>query len=369
MLKSSARSLSAVICVLGLGLLSAACGSDSSSSDDTADGSSSSVAAEVETSKDTVAELSDPPPFEVESIAGGVPTGKVVASVNCNVPACSPGQMEEPVVALGWTYNEFSYDITKGAQDYVRAVNAALASKPDFLAIDLSPGQEVVARQLEQAKSEGIPVIGIGGKDAENMAVNIQGPVPLKAAGGYSADVAIADAAGPVKMGIAIDPAVAPLQFLAEGAKDRLSKVSGSRADVIELSFGRPQPTNVSGIINYLKSHPDTEYLFFPGDAFYAGVQQALQAAGLADKVKLVLAYPNVSDLKSIEDGEWLGVVAGESTFNWRAVDAMARLAAGETLPTTDPSNEFRLMTEENATEEALNPADFQPAYKEAWGV
>lgn len=378
MLKPLTGRLAAGACAAALVALCAACGSSTSnSSSDSSTPKSSSqgtagAAPAVAEAKATVAKLANPPVFTVPTISGKIPAGKTVAVVNCTLAQCGPNQMEEPLAALHWTVREFPFDVTKGAQEYLKQVNAALASKSDYLVIGLPYGGAVVAKQLQQAKSEGIPVIGLAGTDMTNIDLMLNGPAALNTGGEYMADLALADAGGPVHAGVLVDPSQAGILAIATGVKQRLAKAPGSTADNINLSFAQPQPTNVSSTINYLKSHPDTNYLLFPGSAFYAGLHQALVAAGLQNKVKLVLGYPNAAgaDIANIKSGEFIGGISGENVSEmWRGVDAIARLSVGEPLPDKTPAGTFRLQTKDNASAALVDSANFKAAYLKAWGV
>ena len=383
MVKPLTRRLAAGIGATALALACAACGSSGSGSSKTSSSTiSSSTTSSAQTSGDagsavsaakaSVAKLTNPPAFTVPPISGKIPTGKRIAVVDCTFVQCNPNQMEEPSKALGWTVKEYPFDVTKGAQEYLKQVNAALASKPDYLAIALNYGPDVVAKQLQQAKSEGIPVIGIAGVDMTNIDLMINSPVALSTGGKYMADVAVADAGGPVHAASLIDPSQVGITAIANGSKKELAKVPGATADNINLSFAQPQPTNVSTTMNYLKSHPETNYLLFPGSAFYAGLHQALIAAGLQNKVKLVLGYPAAAgaDIANIKSGEFIAGVSGESESEmWRGVDAMARLSAGKSVGDKVPAGSFRLQTKDNASATLTDPLNFKAAYQKAWGV
>lgn len=363
------RKIAAGATGMALAMALTACGSsDSGSSEGPAAGGDSSVA--IKEAKATVAELTNPPAFTVDPVGGVVPEGKVVAQVNCTIPQCSTGAMQEAVEALGWTYDGFDFDLTKGAQDYVRAVDAALDSKPDYLSVALNYGSAIIQKQLQRAEDEGIPVTGFAGTEMTGLAAMSNGPEGLVKGGNYLADVALADAGEAIQVGVAVDPQQEGILNIAKGAKQRLEKVSGASAKNIELSFAQPQATNVSAIVNFLKSNPDTDYLVFPGTAFYAGVKQGVKSAGFDGKVKFILGYPQPSDMQSIKSGEFAGAVSGENLVaRWREVDAMARLAAGEALTDTAPVGTYRVVTEDNANEDGTDPADYRAVFKAAWGV
>ncbi|WP_170860953.1 sugar ABC transporter substrate-binding protein [Trujillonella endophytica] len=351
-------------------MLGTACGSDDdeSSGDSSSGNSSSEGNAVIDEATANVETLANPEDFTVEPLSGPVPPGKVVAQVNCTIPQCTPGAMQEPVEALGWTLESFDYDITKGTPDYLRAVDAALASKPDYLAINVTGSPDLISRQLEQAQAEGIPVIASGAETAPGIALMVNGPNAFIDAGTNLADVVLADAGEPVDVAMPFDPVYGVFVGMSQGMEDRLGEADAG-FERIDVSLAQPAATNVSAIVNYLKANPDTKYLAFAGTAFYPGIDQGLRAAGLSDSVKLVMGFPFPTDLESIQDGAWVGVVAGETTHQWRQVDGMARLAVGDPIADPEPSNAFQLVTQENASEERFDPPNYADAFQEAWGV
>jgi ABC-type sugar transport system substrate-binding protein len=270
---------------------------------------------------------------------------------------------------LGWTVHRFDYDLTKGVQDYLRAFNAALASHPDYLVVNFFGSTDLVSKQLAQAKSEGIPVIGSGTSITNNIEYMVQGPRVGEDSGKAMADVAVNDAHGAAKMAMPVDPTFAIFTNASAGIEKTVKAVAGSRFDKIEVSFGQPAGNNVSTIVNYLKAHPDTKYLLLTGAAFYNGLASGLQAAGLKDKVKLILSFPYDEDLPAVKSGAFFAVVGAEIAYEYREVDAMARLATKAPIEDKSPTNVFHLLTAQNASSETLNPPNWVQAFKKAWGV
>ena len=332
-------------------------------------GSSDSTAG-VEQAKAEVDKHTNDTEFKVEALPSTPPAGKVVAQVTCTLPTCGIGAFEAPTEALDWELDLFEYDLAKGPQDLVRAFDQALDAKPDYISVTLVFPAEIVKDQMARAEAEGIPVIFSGAQELDGAAGLVQGPRVMQAAGALAADVALADAGRAVNAVMPLDPGVATGVNIGKGVTQELAELSpDSNADVLELSYAQPAATNVSAIVNYLKSHPDTQYVIFGGSALYAGVKQALQGAGLADKVKLILAFPFPTDIQAIEDGEFIATVAGEATYQWRQVDMMARLSVGEELADKEPLSSFRIVTQDNVTPESIDPPDFVNVYTTAWGV
>lgn len=354
------------IAMIGISMALAAYGSDS----DSGSGKGSTSDAAIVHAKSEVERYSASAEVKIPALASAPPKGKTVAQVNCTLPTCSVGEMEAPVEALGWELEVFEYDLTKGPQDYVRAFDQALDSKPDYLSITMVFPEDIVKDQLDRAEAEGIPVIGAGGVNEERPVAVIQSEVPFLEAGAITADIALADAEGTIDAVIPVDPSIPLHTTIAEGAQAELKEHSpASKAEILELSLAQPAATNVTGIVNYLKRSPDTKYILFGGSSLYAGLQQGLEAAGLADKVKLILAFPFESDIQAVKNGEFIATVAGEATHQWRSVDVMARLSVGEKITEQKPTSSFRIITPDAASLESLDPPNWAESFKAAWGV
>jgi ribose transport system substrate-binding protein len=88
-------------------------------------------------------------------------------------------------------------------------------------------------------------------------------------------------------------------------------------------------------LVAYLQTHPNVNYIDFSFADLLTGSQQALKAAGLSSRVKIVGqalgSGPQV--IKSIKDGSVAAWVAQPNTYqSWLMVDAMARLSLGVPL-------------------------------------
>lgn len=343
-------------------------GSESNSASGTT--TSTGGGAGIEQAKADVAKLSNPTAFTVAPLPSKPPAGKVVAQVNCTLPSCTPGALKPPAEALGWKVNVFEYDLTKGPQDFVRAFDQALDSKPDYIVASFVFPENLASKELDRAKAEGIPVVDVGGTGDPRVAATVQGPKVFDRAGSIAAEVALADAGQPVNAAAVVDPAVPLYVEEGKGAKDELAKLSPeSKAGTIEVSLAQPAATNVAAIVNYLKSNPHTQYIIFPGSSTYPGVHQGLQAAGLLDKVKIILTFPFPNDVQAIQDGEFFACVAGEATHQWREVDVLARLSVGQQISDTTPVSPFRIVDQTNVSLDKFDPPNYQNAYKTAWGV
>lgn len=333
--------------------------------------SSSPDAGGIGEAKAAVAKYTQATDFTIAPLPSAPPAGKTVAWVNCSLPTCSVGVMDAPVAALKWKLKTFEYDLTKGPQDMVRAFNQALDSKPDYIVATMVFPESIFAAQFARAKAAGIPVINNGGATVNGSTVLVQGPRVFQKAGSIAGDIALADAGKPVKIVLPVDPSIPLHVSIAKGTQDEVKRLSpDSKADLLKLSLSQPAATNVSGIVNYLKSNPDTRYIVFGGTSLYAGLHQALQAAGLADKVKIILTFPFKQDVQAVTAGEFFAVVGSEGDSHiWRAVDEAARLSVGEKITDTEPLSYFHIIDLKSASATSVDPPNYQSVYKTAWKV
>jgi ribose transport system substrate-binding protein len=135
-----------------------------------------------------------------------------------------------------------------------------------------------------------------------------------------------------------------------------------------------------SKLVAYLQTHPQVNYVDFSFADLLTGAQQALKAAGLTSKVKIVGqalgAGPQV--IKAIEDGSVAAWVAQPNTYQaWLMVDAMARLSEGLPLSQERQAAKEPTWVVDSATSAKPlgaiggwdGPPGFQNEFKQLWQV
>jgi ABC-type sugar transport system substrate-binding protein len=91
--------------------------------------------------------------------------------------------------------------------------------------------------------------------------------------------------------------------------------------------------------VSFVQRHPEIKYLAFALNDFTVGVPEALKAAGVAAKVKIVSRAPQLPNLKAIADGDQYAAVADEDVAGGlRGLDGLARALVGDPL---DPCCRF----------------------------
>jgi hypothetical protein len=355
-----------------------ACGS----SNDTSTATSASTAAAgqaepagIQAATETVAQYTKPqPPLDIPALSRQPPTGKRVNLVYCTLPTCQINAGKQAFERLGWQAKINGFDIAKGPQSMVAAFDAALADKPDYIMVSGSFPWTVVAKQLAQAKADGIGVVGVTGTGVSDGIVGCIACAPqLEATGKMQVDIALADAQGKTSMVYVNDPVVIGGVQELDGARAEAKKDGdGSTFDKLDLSVIKTPADNAARVVSYLQSHPDVKYLAASINDLIVGVPAALAQAGLADRVKLIGTTPQLPDLDYIRQGRMLAAVAHENgSAQWRAIDLFARMSVDDALPKdmVEPVGWHQIIDKSNVTQGLPVPADYQQTYATAWHV
>jgi ribose transport system substrate-binding protein len=372
MRKTGGVSLLAVLALLALAV--AGCGS--SSSDST--GTSSSQSGDE---KQVVAPPPETPPTEIAvtaPLAKAPPEGKTFLWMQCELPVCDlfrPG-VEEATEALGWNFKSINYsNANPGA-----SMTQAIQQKPDYIAISGIPAALMTA-QLAEAKKAGIPVIGSGQaeKPSPETFVAIQGST-LQPDAEYIGRWAINDSDGKANILGVNTPEFPVLADMTQWFKDELTGLCGECSyeelpvTVEDLGAGKVG----SKVASALQKNPDINYVFYSFTDVATGVPEALQAAGLSEKVKQVGAVANSALLKEIGGTQEAWTIQGQQAMGWTLVDTAARLANGEKLPASyqkeiEVMPSYVISTPEQVEELAstgdtwTGPGDFAKQYEELW--
>jgi ABC-type sugar transport system substrate-binding protein len=132
--------------------------------------------------------------------------------------------------------------------------------------------------------------------------------------------------------------------------------------------------TVASQVVSALQSKSKIDYVYVTIGDLATGLPEALQAAGLADKVKIVGGVPNTEQVQSLIDGKATAYTPlGRPASAWAAMDVMARLSVGmdadakghELLPSV-------IWTPDNVPKPAQDyqgAENYQAQFKKLWGV
>ena len=126
-----------------------------------------------------------------------------------------------------------------------------------------------------------------------------------------------------------------------------------------------------------LRSNPDATYLGFDVGPFAAGIDSALGAAGLTDKVKVIgeaADEASIAALKSGKHAAWTGFNPEYSTYVM--MDSMLRDSLGMPIDAEAAGLQpTQILTPDNVQETVgdeglwLEPKDALDQYKKLWGL
>jgi ribose transport system substrate-binding protein len=142
------------------------------------------------------------------------------------------------------------------------------------------------------------------------------------------------------------------------------------KIDIPLTSLGKDAPDR---IVSYLRSHPKVNYIVLSeSGSLGPGLPAALQAAGLADKVKIVGQGGNQQVYQDVGAGKITAVTPSSLYgYDYSMLDALARKWAG--VPVEQTSPEFWLMTKDNMPSSIGGPAfpivqDYKAQWAKVWG-
>lgn len=346
--------------------------SDSSSSTDSDDNKASTARA-----NDLVRQWSARPTSIgiTAPINGAIASGKVIAYVNCGLPACDQRYLDYTAAAerLGWKIQQYR---TSGTSESVTAAwDKVVADRPDGV---ISVGKERTAftPQLAKLKAAKIPVVSLSVTDkvGDGLTMVLGDAQESRPIGEIMAAWATADGNGSANTLFVDLPGFDILKPLQEQFEESYASLcSGCVEESINIpatSIGKDVPER---IVSYLRAHPKVDHVALAIGDLSVGLPAALQQAGLQDKVKIIAGTGNSQVYSYIAGNKMEAVVAIHSReIGWATLDTFARYFAGESLsPDADASYPLWLVTKDNLVSpdsEFPLVADYQRQFAALWG-
>jgi ribose transport system substrate-binding protein len=363
----------AAFLVLGAALAAAGCGDDSdggaAASAGDADVSAAQTLAKQASARPTSLQLAEP-------VGKEIPTGKKIVFISCGVEACEiQGDIiKEGAALLGWTAETIGTD---GSPEQLQnAFQTALRQGADGVILN-AVTRAVVAKQLEEAKKQGVPFVTLSSveKPGDGILANIADTRNSGRIGELLAAQIVSDTGGDANTLYVNISAFQILKALGDqfesSYKQYCPGCEYGSLDIPVTSLGKDAPDR---IVSYLRSHPQVNHVVLSvSNALGAGLPAALRAAGLADKVNIIGQSADTQTYQDLESGNIKAVVPYDYyTVDYLMLDALARHFAG--VPVEDQAPPLWIVTPENMPEgatEGLFPVveDYQDQFKKAWGV
>lgn len=328
--------------VLGSAVLAAGCGSSSdkstASNPAAATVSSSGNAGVAEAQKFVDQHLAAPTSVGVNApVAKGPPKGRSVVYLDCGVPVCGTigDGVQAATAKLGWKFQK----LVAGSvpEKVANAWQQVLQLHPDAV-ISAGIPEVLFAKQLARYAAAGGVYVGGSVLDPvkDGLIAVISGRSDYVQTGQSDARWVIADSKGKANTVLFTVPDF-PVQVV---LKDALSKdYKGlcpschlSVEAVAAASIGKDLPSQV---VSYVQKNPDTNYIVMGFGDMTVGVPEALRAAGLADKVKIIAGYASPINQQHVRDGqsEKVTVAHPDLMSGWLMTDALVRNFTGTKLP------------------------------------
>lgn len=280
-----------------------------------------------------------PRDVEVPPLSATPPKDKTIIFVACDQSNCTePGRIwQEPAEMLGWTLETSYGPITP--EGFNAQLLAALAEEPDGLIIDnVLPVVAVPA--MADVIASGIPYTIVAGGDASQQTPepekgflqNTYGPLGSHLSHTLLASWVTVDSGGD---GNIVGFFNAEAFVIAEPAgffKDEVARLCpGCSLDSQELSLADVGTKVPSQVVSYVQSHPDVEYVYLPFGGATTGVAAALDAAGLAEQVKIFAYASSAPNIEAIGNGEEaMGTAQNDVDNGFFIMDAFARHFIGD---------------------------------------
>ena len=386
---SRSRWLVAVVAACLVAFAVTACGGSShstgssgasSSSGTSSGGLSSSQKTAVADAKAAFAKYTKTqPPISIPALPAKPPTGLNVVIASCALPVCQ--QETSPAVSaakmLGWHVKTLQSALTPTA--YQTTLSQILQDKPQYAAVTPIVPNSFVTKQISQIASEGTKVLEMSPPSdnpstAGPVLAAVAGPPELSFSGQLMGDAVVSDANGPADTLFVWDPSFASTWEPTKAAFTKVIESAGGKVAVLQVSQANIGKSIPGQIVSYEQSHPDVKYIAFALSDFAIGVPEALKAASLSDKVKLLSRAPGAENMSEVKSGgEWVEVGEENATGGYRVVDQIARLAMHQPLPASlrNPVGWHQIYDQSNVTETSTSPdaPGVPKVFLKAWHV
>jgi ribose transport system substrate-binding protein len=376
--------LLAVLVTALLAVSVAACGGggSSSSSATTSESSETAPVSEEGAAGGAAAEkvvapyIGQPSPFPVTEKLKEVPKGGTVAFMDCGSPICA--LLYELLTPAAKTMGVKLDRIKAGssASTVNSAFDTVVSQKPDAVLVT-AINIELWAKQAEELKEDGIPVVTTGIIGTEPY--GIEAPQTAEAAselgGELMANYTVAHMNPEANAVIYEVPELPFSKIIVEKYSEELEaicpKCSVRTAQIGIEEIGNTAPNTV---VSDLQSNPDTNVAVFTSGDIATGLPTALKSAGL--EVEELSYSPNPTVLQYMKEGKsTAGLGFDLPVLVWTLMDQAAREIVGQKL--TGPESEgipvYQFLTQEDIT---FDPAkgwsgypDFVERFEKLWGV
>jgi ribose transport system substrate-binding protein len=255
--------------------------------------------------------------------------------VQCGVPVCAEIAVgiEAAAAAAGWEYETTSHQDTPDT--VASAFDTAIAAQPDVVMSSGNP-REWFAPQLATLEEQGIPLVAWSLPETYEpgggVSVNLLTQDDYYFYGVLMADW-VAETTETNNVHFIGLPTFPVLSIVQEGFEDEIAVACPDcTVEVTEVAV-TDLGTNLPGtVVSALQANPDLDTIAYAFGGMLFGVPEAIEAAGLGDQATAVSQAGGPLNFGYIAAGQHQAaeVALASELLGWRAVDAAARIIAGE---------------------------------------
>jgi ribose transport system substrate-binding protein len=331
------RGLAAILGMLVLALAFAACGSDDSSSSSTTSASAGGADASAgiaEAQKRLEPYKAAPTKITLdEPLKSKPPSGKTVVMLGTNDPNNQKLQkgLQELAGLAGWNYSTVAYDPANPAT-LNSAIDTALSKNPDYVAEAGIPLTPQMIKKVQDAGAKWVltSVHPVDVKDPIIVDANAYENDELM--GKVLADFFISDSKGKGNIVIEHVPAYPILEGFTDGFQAEVKELCpGCKVKIQDITIPDLTAGKVPSVmVSALRSNPDADYVGFDVGPFAAGIDSALAAAGMSDKVKIIGEAADEAAIAGLKSGKHTAWTGFDPVYSTRVMmDAMFRDTLG----------------------------------------
>jgi ribose transport system substrate-binding protein len=255
--------------------------------------------------------------------------------VQCSVPVCAEIAVgiEAAAATAGWEFETASHQDTPDT--VASAFDAAIAAQPDVVLTSGNPREWFVS-QLGTLEEQGIPVVAWSMPESyepgDGIDVNLLTDDDYAFYGTLMADYAAVTSTSKNILFVGL-PTFPVLSTVQEGFEAEIAaECPDCSVEVIEVAV-TDLGTNLPGtVVSALQTNPDLDMIVYAFGGMLFGVPEAIAAADLSDQAVAVSQAGGPLNFGYIAAGnhQVAEVALASELLGWRAVDAAARILAGE---------------------------------------
>ena len=311
-------------------LTATACGPSQSGPSGSSNDSSVNAAA-VSSAKAAVAKLLErPKTLHVEDLPSKPTPGKTIDFVACGLPVCVAfgADVQKAARAVGWNYKLLNAGGTP--ETIAAAYDQAVRDNPGGVIGSGGFSPSLFSNQLSQLAAAHVPVmLNVVDSNAPGITGIILDKSFVEESGKEMGQWILADSNGKNAHIAIISTPLTPIYAAAHAGLEGVIKDGCTSCSIDTYSsfqFGDIGTTLPAGIVTYLTSHPNVNYLFFDFNLEVNGVPAALDTAGLAKRVKITSTDITQPEAGYLKDGTMAATSANPWVeAMWGAVDGILR--------------------------------------------